>query len=114
LKKRRDPNSPRWKEGIPTFLCGGGSASDLYHDLLSDLSSELPDFYTGAAGLEKHELPKPKELEADVDETNFHRLAVAWGLSYPEYDIGSITRPGDIEDVPPPREIEKQEIPWER
>ena len=57
---------------------------------------------------------KPEELEATVDEANYHRLAVAWGLSYPEYEIGSITRPCDIDDVPPPKEIEKPEIPWER
>jgi len=114
LKTRRDPNSPRWKDGLPTFLCGGGSAMELYGDVLSRLSSELGSFYKGTRGLLRYSLPKPEELEATVDEANYHRLAVAWGLSYPEYEIGSITRPCEIDDVPPPREIEKPEIPWER
>ena len=52
--------------------------------------------------------------EATIDEANYHRLAVAWGLSYPDYDIGSITRPCEIDDVPRPKETEKPEIPWER
>ena len=59
-----------------------------------------------------YSLPKPEELEATVDEANYHRLAVAWGLSYPEYEIGSITRPSKIDDVPRPKEIEEPEAPW--
>ncbi|MFP3937177.1 MAG: hypothetical protein ACLFVW_02455 [Phycisphaerae bacterium] len=114
LKRRRDPNSPRWKDGLPTFLCGGGSAMGLYDDVISRLSSELRRFYAGTAGLDRYALPKPDELEATVDEASYHRLAVAWGLSYPEYEIGSITRPCDIDDVPLPKETVKPEIPWER
>ena len=34
----------------------------------------------------------------------YHRLAVAWGLSYPKTDIGNVTRPGQIENIEP-REI---------
>jgi len=85
-----------------------------YGKALSAFTSHLANFYHGTRGLIPCLLPKPKELVARVNDANYHRLGVAWGLSYPEYEIGSITRPCDIEDVPLPKEIEKPEIPWER
>jgi hypothetical protein len=114
LKRRRAPNSSKWKTGLPVFLCGGGSAMGFYVKALSAFSSHLANFYQGTRGLIPCLLPKPKELIARVDDANYHRLGVAWGLSYPEYEIGSITRPCDIADVPLPKEIEKPETPWER
>jgi len=120
LKNRRDPRSDRWKkgrDGIPVFLCGGGSVMDFYKDFASDMSSEVGVFYSmnnRDCGLKIDPLPKPKGLVMDGDPANYHRLAVAWGLSYPDYDIGKIRRPDEIEDVPPRKEIEKPHPPYER
>jgi hypothetical protein len=114
LKTRRDPRSPRWRGELPLFVCGGGSAMAFYHGAISKLSGQLASFYTGCEGIKKCLLPKPEQLVAEIDAQNYHQLAVAWGLSYPEYDIGSVTRPGEIEDVAPPKQIERREEPWER
>jgi hypothetical protein len=114
LKTRRDPRSPRWRGELPLFVCGGGSAMAFYHDAISKLSGQLASFYTGCEGIKKCLLPKPEQLVAEIDAQNYHRLAVAWGLSYPEYDIGSVTRPGETEDVAPPKQIERREESWER
>jgi len=38
--------------------------------------------------------------------SDFGRLAVAWGLSYPPHEIGEILPPSAIEDIPPARAID--------
>ena len=117
LKKRRDPHSDRWKKGIPVFLCGGGSVMDFYKDFASDMSSKVAAFYSmnnRNCGLKIYSLQKPEGLVMEGNQANYHRLAVAWGLSYPAYDIGEITRPDETGDVLPVKEIEKPDIPWER
>lgn len=106
LKTHRDPHSPRWHDTMPLFLTGGGSAMEFYKQRIEKLSTELREFHVDCQGLQALPLTKPKDLQThiDIEEDLFHRLAVAWGLSYPETDIGEVTRPCDIEDVAP-REV---------
>jgi len=50
------------------------------------------------------ELPRPEALaNNDVDERLFQRIAVAYGLSFDKFDMGEITPPDRIGDVPQPR-----------
>jgi len=101
LRKKRDPKSPSWQSGIPAFLCGGGSQSSFYNAALQDVDTWWKK--NGTAGLKRLALPRPANFEArGLSDDEFHRLAVAYGLSFPEYDIGGIKPPGEIEDVPPP------------
>ena len=51
-------------------------------------------------------LPKPKYLEANIDDADYHRLAVAWGLSHETHNIGDWDRPSEIDDIPPPRAVD--------
>jgi hypothetical protein len=103
LKRDRDPNSPRWKSGLPVFLCGGGSNMWLYSQVVRDADEEFRRG-TIAAGLHRRTLPKPAQLANDeLDETLFHRLSVAYGLSFDALDIGEITPPNEIADVPSAR-----------
>lgn len=116
LKTKRDPRSDRWRSDLPLFLSGGGSAMPFYADLIAGLSKRLSDFYQDCRGVRRLSLTKPENLRADVDDQLYHRLAVAWGLSYPETEIGEVCRPGDIEDVEardvykPPREFISKEM----
>ena len=57
-------------------------------------------------------LNKPSSLEANIGEEDYHRLAVAWGLSHESFDIGDYGRPSEIDDVPSPpiRDIEADYI----
>ena len=51
-------------------------------------------------GFEIKELPKPDSLEAvDIPPKEYHRIAVSYGLSFSEIDIGRILRPKDNEDI---------------
>jgi len=108
LKTKRDPRSRRWSDSMPVFVCGGARDMDFYRESLADISKTLRDMYSPCAGLEQLKLSKPANLEADIDDDGYHRLAVAWGLSYPETDIGKVTRPSEIGDIPPRRRAEPE------
>ena len=48
------------------------------------------------------ELPIPANIELPIGVSDFSRLAVAWGLSYPPSEIGEIVPPSAVEDKTPP------------
>jgi hypothetical protein len=103
LKRRRDPCSRRWETGLPVFLCGGGSSMYLFRRLVNEADARLRSATT-AQGLLLRTLPKPEHLvNDDVGEALFHRLSVAYGLSFDALDIGRISPPGKIPDIPPPQ-----------
>lgn len=98
LKMKRDPNSPHWKTMLPVFLAGGASQMGAYKEAFKQVSKEVAKNY-GFGGLKIMSIEKPQPLEGDIRDDEYHRLAVAWGLSYPSVDIGEVTRPEEIEDV---------------
>ena len=97
VKKVRYPTSPRWQEGIPCFLCGGGRDIRTYRD-------ELNKFQDSRCSLRIvfHELPFPNDLDLEeLIKDNIYRLLVAYGLSYDPDDIGGIIKSQDIFDLDP-------------
>ena len=98
-RRRRDPNAREWQGGVPLFMCGGGSDLSIFkEDLLGKAEERLKNFEWG--GFRLQTLPKPDELQADaLNPRHYHRLAVAYGLSFFFEDIGKIVPPSEIEDV---------------
>jgi len=95
-KECRYPNSICWREGIPTFLCGGGGKVDVYMGLLKRIERNRD--HSRRIRLEK--LPKPERLMAPyILDDGYDRLMVAYGLSFNALDIGVIIRDSEIEDV---------------
>jgi len=93
-KNRRYPLSRAWDNGIPLFLCGGGSNCDFYTQTI------LSEKHLMKYKLKSKYLPKPGDLKADkIGNTHYNRLSVAYGLSFDPFDIGEIIKMGDIEDV---------------
>lgn len=79
------------------FLSGGGAFTPLYKGVASEFESKEWKF-----GVRHIPLPRPNDLEAPaIADAHWHRLAVAYGLSFDPFDIGGITPPGEIEPVPP-------------
>lgn len=107
LKVRRDPNSSRWRphNQLPIFLCGGGSALKFYKtDIANQVARWISDYLADDNdGGRVVQLRKPKNLEAAIDGEHYHRLAVAYGLSSPKFDIGEIINVSEIGDIPPRR-----------
>jgi hypothetical protein len=113
LKAKRDPLSSRWHSKLPLFLSGGGAGMSFYRSVVADVSNWMRTHWNPGdrsdgkethdnrnEGIEIRSLVKPQNFEADIDDHTNHRLAVAWGLSYPETDIGEVSRPSEIGDVP--------------
>jgi hypothetical protein len=78
--------------GISTFFCGGGSLLPFYNTLLlAEANKFLKMNYDHRMPFVLKEIPRPTSLIAPHYHTkHFHRLAVAFGLSYPAGDLGKI------------------------
>jgi hypothetical protein len=101
LKKRRDPNSDRWRTGLPVFFCGGGSAVKLFRSAAEMANEEFLKVMI-AAPIQLRPLPKPATLiNRDIGEGLYHRLSVAYGLSFEASNLGSISPPSKLEDIIP-------------
>ena len=73
--RRADPLGDH--HSLPTVLCGGGCRNGLYEDYIRI------DFSTFGYSLERVAADVPSTLSMpDTDSTNFHRLSVAFGLSF--------------------------------
>ena len=90
LRKNMDPHAVAWKTGLPVFLCGGGSAVPMYQELVDDLSAWLKENTNATGGARCVSLQKPERLEGKITDPEFHRFAVAWGLSWPSWEIGEV------------------------
>jgi hypothetical protein len=94
-KDKRYPKSPRWKEGVPTFLCGGGARVDAYKDLGNHLER-------GKFNLRLSSVEIPEDLQSPlIEDSEYDRLSIAYGLSFDPLDIGDIIKQNKLEDVPP-------------
>ncbi len=110
LKKHRDPYSDKFKAGLSAFLCGGGGMMGFFRVAAEEADEE---FRKGmiAEPLRLRTLPKPEGLvNRDIDESLFHRLSVGYGLSFDSSNIGSVTPPGDLEDI----EVESKKREYEQ
>jgi hypothetical protein len=96
-KCRRDPRASEWRGELPVFLCGGGSENELHKRAIKELTGWLAR-HVGAR-LRLLSLECPENMEASTAPSDFHRLAVAAGLSYPPFDIGTLALPTEIEDI---------------
>jgi hypothetical protein len=99
-KTSRDPNSPKWKEGLPIFLCGGGSQMQFYSSrMIKQVEKELLKNFKWE-GFRLSSIPKPTNLIAEgLHPRDYHRLSVAYGLSFLYEDIGMIVPPSEVDDV---------------
>ncbi len=100
LRQDRDPRSEKWQIGLPIFLCGGGKYLRIYRQVLDDIN-EFWKTSMNTQGLDIRNLPRPNDklVAESLDEQNFDRFAVAYGLSFPYYDVGEIKPPGSIENI---------------
>lgn len=99
LKRCRAPNEKTWKERLPVLVIGGGSRLAFFASLAKDLGYWMID-HIGNEGTLPMSVPVPQGLEAKTGE--YHRLAVAWGLSHRAADIGGIVPADGISDIEPP------------
>lgn len=102
-KRRRYPRAQEWKKGMRVFLTGGGATCDVYRYgiALSFRSLGTQPLFTN--------FPILDSAARQLGEEGFHRVSVAFGLSYDAETIGKTIRPQEIEDIP--RSSQKREMP---
>jgi hypothetical protein len=55
-----------------------------------------------AAPVQLRPLPKPTTLvNRDIGDNLYHRLSVAYGLSFEAFNLGSVSAPSALEDIVP-------------
>jgi len=107
--RNRDPNADEWREGVPAFVCGGGCNLSLFRkQFMNNVHHGLRNYFIEKFRMQ--ELPRPDNLTADgLDSSEYHRLAVAYGLSFFYDDIGRIVPPSEIDDIV--RVVPVKEVP---
>ena len=75
----------------------------MYQEAVSGVGKWLQQHIRSSHGARLIRLPKPESLEAEIGDESYHRLAVAWGLSHESFNIGTYSRPSEIDDIPPPK-----------
>ncbi len=109
LRTSKAPNESVWTRGnsLPVLLIGGGSKVAFYKGLVDDLESAVWDgFRVNNDGVSRPSIPIPETIRHNRGE--FHRLAVAWGLSYRSDDIGDVIPPEQVGAVEPIRKSFKR------
>lgn len=93
-KARRYRRAPEWQDGLRTFLCGGGSGFGLYKEAL------MVPFRSMRTPLRLVDLDFGQKVMnfGGSEATPFHRMSVAYGLTYDVDTVGKILPPADIED----------------
>ena len=105
----KDPKAKEWGDGLRLFLCGGGRSVPMYRERLDRLpgANGRKGPYSWLAPFRVLELPKPEHLEASrLGPNEYHRLAVAYGLSFNVDDIGRYEKGTDADIV-------KTEFDWQ-
>lgn len=93
VKETKVGLSGQWKD-LPFFLCGGGRNMEFYKQFVTSINRSNAT----SISLDLIELPTPPQLEAKgLREREFHRLSVAYGLSFE--DIGQFVKPDAIPDI---------------
>jgi molecular chaperone DnaK (HSP70) len=85
------------------FLGGGGRESQYYSDTIKSTYFAFNHQYAGVPKYEVQELPFPKDdLDMNgIQHNRFHRFAVAYGLSIPEYQAPEVKLPSRFPYKPP-------------
>jgi hypothetical protein len=93
---KRYGKAPEWRSGLPTFLCGGGSDCELYADCLTEA------FKRHQVSMKRTPFPLLEEASRSTGggANDFHRLSVAYGLTFDAESVGRILTPQQIEDAP--------------
>ena len=113
LRPKFPPPDETLSKQLPVFICGGGRNMRLYRAVVENFGEWHRKSVSPLGGVTLFPLPKPEALTDEIEEDTYHRLAVAWGLSQRDFDIGTYKLPSAIPEPPAPnkRDYEEKYIP---
>lgn len=109
---RRRRTAPAGTRDVPLFIGGGGSASPFYRSAVLSTYEANQLYSTNVRRYSLEDLLLPDELAMDgLPPEQFHRFAVAYGLSIPPEEAAEIGLPSDDIDRPAPRRPRRPDAP---
>lgn len=100
LHTYRAPGARAWNEGLPIFVTGGGASAPIVRSIVKYADERASSMWVNYRGLRPQPLPM-EVATGPSDEPTRQRCAVAYGLSFPEIDIGTIVPPSEVPDPEP-------------
>lgn len=102
-KNRRYRSAPEWREGVRTFVTGGGANVPGYKAALANCS------LTGHIKLSFFELPVHSRLDGfDADALDYQRISVACGLASNSLSLGQVRPATEVDDDVPGEAITRR------
>jgi hypothetical protein len=90
LWKQKTAHQRSWAEGLPIFMCGGGCTQPVYQQAVREVSARWQAF-AGVGAFRLFTLAPPADLVAPRLAPEFyHRLSVAYGLTFPAEEVGAL------------------------
>ena len=87
-----------FKKPLEILIGGGGGQINFYTQAIKDTYSDFQHQNAGIPEYEVRSLPMPKDLETNgINPSEFHRFAVAYGLSIPLGEQPEIRLPSEME-----------------
>jgi hypothetical protein len=93
---------------VIVFLGGGGMISKYYIDTIDSTYDAFGLQSTGMPRYSMRTIPAPDVDDFDMsglEETDFHRFSIAYGLTFPDYDVPTGFLPTQAPIIPPPPPI---------
>jgi hypothetical protein len=92
----KEPNTDRWQD-LSLVLGGGGAKISEYRDV----ARKAFKGYKLVEDLKESELPVPDDFErGGIRKGDFHRFAVAYGLSHRNIDLHDVALPDEVKPLP--------------
>lgn len=99
-----------FQQGLSVFLGGGGGKTHFYKQAIMDTHSAFHHKRAGIPYYTQKDIPSPKDLSMNgLEKREFHRFAIAYGLSIPEWDCPTIRLPSVMANAEP-----EETTPWSR
>lgn len=90
------------KTTLDVLIGGGGGQTSFYEKAIKSTHQDFQHARSGIPAYEVRSLPTPKDLETNgISQQEFHRFAVAYGLSIPEGEQPEIRLPSMMEQTKP-------------
>lgn len=93
---------PGFERPLEILIGGGGGQTTFYTQAITSTHKDFQQGDAGIPGYGVRSLPTPNDLETNgISSREFHRFAVAYGLSIPDGDQPEIRLPSEMERIRP-------------
>ena len=104
-KKERAATLKEWKSSFPIILSGGGKYSNLHESTIKNTKEWWKNYVS--CNLIFPEIVMPENVKINCSKKEYHRLSVAYGLSFENQHLLEYELPSDIENLP---QLKKKDI----